>query len=217
MALICGIDEAGRGPVIGPLVIAGILIGESDLDTIKDAKDSKLLTHKQRLRLCTKIEQRVSKYKLIVIQPEEIDRAVDGNDGLNLNWLEARKTAEIINHLKPDKAFIDCPSPNIKAYTSYLKEFINNKGVELVVEHKADSSYKIVSAASILAKCKREEEVTKIEKKVGQSIGSGYPSNPICQKFLKENWDKYPDIFRKSWSSYKGVVKKIGQSELGDF
>lgn len=217
MVLICGIDEAGRGPVIGPLAIVGVLIDESDLDSIKDAKDSKLLTHNQRLRLCAKIEQRVIKHKAIIVPPGEIDRAVDGNDGLNLNWLEARKTAEIINHLKPDKAFIDCPSPNIKAYTSYLRELISSNGVELIVEHKADSKYKVVSAASILAKCKREEEVAKIEKMVGQSIGSGYPSNPICQGFLKENWNKYPEIFRKSWSSYKRVVKKVGQSDLGDF
>lgn len=217
MALICGIDEAGRGPVIGPLIIAGVLIDEIDLDSIKDAKDSKLLIHKQRISLCKKIEASIKRCKIITVQPDEVDRAVEGNDGLNLNWLEARKTAEIINHLKPDKAFIDCPSNNIKAYTSYLREFLDSQKVELVVEHKADAKYKVVSAASILAKCKREEEVLKIEKMVGQSIGSGYPSNPVCQKFLKENWDKFPQIFRKSWASYHSVVKKEGQKALSDF
>jgi ribonuclease HII len=217
MTLICGIDEAGRGSVIGVLVIAGVLIEEDDLDDIKDAKDSKLLTHKERLILCRRIVKRVSKYKIITVQPEEIDKAVKGHDGLNLNWLEARKTVEIINHLKPDKAFIDCPSNNIKAYASYLRDLLEHKDIELIVEHKADAKYKTVSAASILAKCEREKDVVKIEKKVGQSIGSGYPSNPVCQKFLEENWDKYPNIFRKSWTSYQRVVKKKWQSMLSDY
>jgi ribonuclease HII len=217
MVLICGIDEAGKGSVIGPLAIAGVLIDESDLDLIKDAKDSKLLTHPQRIGLCKRIEHRVAKYKVISIEPEEIDRAVGGQDGLNLNWLEAIKIVEIINELKPEKAFIDCPSSNIKAYTSYLRERLDDKNVELIVEHKADTKYKTVSAASILAKCRRESEVLKIEKKVGESIGSGYPSNKVCQKFLQENWDKYPTIFRKSWASYQRVVKKQWQSMIGDY
>ncbi|GAF94589.1 unnamed protein product, partial [marine sediment metagenome] len=147
----------------------------------------------------------------------EIDRAVKGNGGLNLNWLEARKTAELINELKPDKAIIDSPSPNLKAYASYVRDYIHNKEVELICAHKADVKYPIVAAASIIAKSTREEEVMKIEKIVGQSIGSGYPSNKICMAFLEANWDRYPGIFRKSWASYTRIIKKIGQKKLGEF
>jgi ribonuclease HII len=68
-----------------------------------------------------------------------------------------------------------------------------------------------------LAKVKREEEVHAIEQMTGQSIGSGYPSNPICQKFLKENWEKYPDIFRKSWVSWKDHQAAQAQKTLGGF
>ena len=216
--LILGIDEAGRGPCVASLFIAGVLIEEKDEAKLKElgVKDSKLLTHKKREFLAEKIKKIAKKIKIIEVKPEEIDRAVNGDHGLNLNWLEAHKTAEIINELKPDKAIIDCPSPNIKRYKEYLLKLLDNKKIELVVDHKAER-FLPVAAASILAKCEREDEVKKIEKMIGQSIGTGYPSNLICQKFLKENWDKYPDIFRKSWVTWKNhKIAKI-QKKLNDF
>ena len=158
----------------------------------------------------------IENHKMITIEPEEIDKAVQGHDGLNLNWLEARKTAEIINFLKPDKAIVDCPSPNLKAYSNYLKKLLNNQSIELITEHKAEK-YEAVAAASILAKVAREEAVEKIEKKLGQKIGTGYMSNPQCQNFVKENFDKYPELFRKSWVSYKREVEGKEQKKLDGY
>ena len=217
MAVILGVDEAGRGPVIGPLVIVGFMIKEKDLDKLDrlGVKDSKLLLPKKREELAKKLKR--FKHEVIVVEPAEIDRALKGEDGLNLNWLEARKTADIINEMNPEKAFIDSPSPNLKAYASYIRDYIHNKDVELICEHKADVKYKAVAAASIIAKSIREEEVRKIEKEVGQSIGSGYASNPVCRRFLEENWDKYPKFFRKSWESYKRILRKQGQKSLGEY
>lgn len=179
------------------------------------AKDSKLLTQRQRETIAVEIKK-IAKYKFIQIEPYEIDEAVDGNNSLNLNWLEAHKTAEIINELEPDEAFIDCPSTNIEAYTNYLKKLLK-KPVKLILEHKADSKYPLVGAASIIAKCIREEEVKKIEKKVGESIGTGYPANPICQEFLKKNFEKYPEIFRKSWMTIKNHKAAKEQKGLKEF
>lgn len=209
---ILGIDEAGRGPVVGPLIIAGVMIKDKDSQKLTEigAKDSKLLTQKQREAIAVEIKK-IAKIKVIKIEPSEIDEAIDGNNTLNLNWLEAHKTAEIINILKPDEAFIDCPSPNIEMYTNYLKKLLK-KSVKLVVEHKAEK-FPVVGAASIIAKCIREEEVKAIEKLVGESIGSGYASNEICQEFLKKNWDKYPQIFRKSWVTWKN--HKIAKQQKG--
>jgi len=219
MVLVAGIDESGRGPVVGPLIIAGILINEEDSAKLKTigAKDSKLLSHKQRILLGKKILKIIKNHKILVVQPDEIDKAVHGHDGLNLNWLEARKTAEIINLLKPDKAIIDCPSPNINAYKNYLKKYINNQEIELIVEHKADKNFHVVSAASIIAKNKREKEVELIEKKIGQKIGTGYMSNLQCQKFVKENFDKHPELFRKSWITYKNQLKEKEQKKLNEY
>ena len=94
MAVILGIDEAGRGPVIGPMVIAGVSIGEKDIDKLKrlGVKDSKLLSPKQREDMFDKIISTAKKYKAIIIQPEEIDSALKSKS-LNLNWLEAIKSA----------------------------------------------------------------------------------------------------------------------------
>lgn len=135
---------------------------------------------------------------------------------MNLNWLEARKTIEILDKLKPDKAIIDCPSPNIKAYTNYIKSYLRKKDIELIVEHKADVNHVIVSAASILAKVTRDRSIEKIKKEYGD-CGPGYQSNPITQKFIKENFDKYPEIFRKSWMTFKNQVSEKEQKKLGEY
>ncbi len=219
MVLVVGIDEAGRGPVIGSLFVCGVMIDESMNDKLKEigVKDSKLLTHKKRAELEKEIKKIAVAVKIVKVTPKEIDAAVANDSGFNLNWLEAHKQAEIINELKPDKAIIDCPSPNIKAYTAYLRNLLQNKDVELIVEHKADKNFPSVSASSIVAKVEREKEVEEIEKRVGESIGSGYPSNPTCQKFLKDNFEKYPDIFRKSWMPYKNHNNIKQQKKLGEF
>jgi ribonuclease HII len=215
---ILGMDEAGRGPCIGPLIIAGVLINDESETELKElgVKDSKLLTHKKRCMLYGELKEIAEATVVIKVEPKEIDEAVE-SDSLNLNWLEAHKQAEIINQLNPDKAIIDCPSPNIRAYESYLRNLLKHKDIELVVEHKADVNYVSCSAASIVAKCVREEEVKKIEKLVGRSIGSGYPSNPICQRFIRENWNKYPGIFRKSWATWQNHKKIEQHKKLGEF
>ncbi|MBU0629285.1 MAG: ribonuclease HII [Nanoarchaeota archaeon] len=216
MSLVCGIDEAGRGPVIGPMVMAGVLVDDKDIPKLKSlgVKDSKLLTPKQREDLFPKIIKLVKSYKIIIIPPKEIDDVLESED-LNLNWLEAIKSAEIINSLKPNKSIVDCPSSNIQAYKSYLLNLLKIK-TELVVEHKADVNYPEASAASILAKVTRDREMEKIQKKYG-NCGPGYPANETTQKFLKENWEKHPEIFRQSWISYKNHKNSKFQKTMEDF
>ena len=217
MTLILGIDEAGRGPIIGSLFIAGVLLNEKDLSKLEElgVKDSKLLPHKKRILLAREIKKIAKKYKIIQIKPEEIDKAVNKQDGLNLNWLEAHKTAQIINELKPDKAIVDCPSPNLKKYKEYLLNLLKNKKIELIVEHRAEKYYP-VAASSIIGKCAREEEMEQIQKKYGNT-GPGYTSNEITQKFVKENFDKHPEIFRKSWSTFKNHENLKKQRKLDEF
>ena len=217
MVFVCGIDEAGRGPVIGPMVMAGVLVEEKDLDKLKSigAKDSKLLTKKEREELFPKIIKIVKKYKIVIIHPKEIDDALFSDD-LNLNWLEAHKAAEIINEIKPDKVIIDSPSNNCDAYTRYTKKLIKDDKIEVLCTHKADVKYVEVSAASILAKVTRDNEMEKIQQKYGNT-GPGYTSNAITQKFLKENWEKHPEIFRHSWVSYKNHKEAKFQKTLTDF
>ncbi|MBN1385913.1 ribonuclease HII [Candidatus Woesearchaeota archaeon] len=217
MTTICGIDEAGRGSVIGPLVIAGVLINENDEQKLKEmgVKDSKLLTPKQREDLFDKVISAVKEYRILIIEPSEIDEAVLGPKEMNLNWLEADKSAEIINFLKPDKAILDCPSNNISSYKSYVLKKV--KDVEIIAEHKADMNYPSVAAGSILAKVTRDREIEKIKAKIGADFGSGYPSDPLTAKFVEKNFKKYPEIFRKSWETFRRSADKKKQKKLGDF
>ena len=219
MVLICGIDEAGRGPVIGPLVMCGILIEERDEEKLRKikVKDSKLLTKQQREILYKKIIKIVEKYKIITMSPQEIDKAVKGHDGLNLNWLEANKSVEMLNEFESEKAFIDSPSNNVHRYKNYLLKKLKNKNIELIVEHKADFNYPVVSAASILAKVTRDNEIEKLKKQIGIDFGSGYMSDPKTVEFLKNNFENYPELFRKSWFPYKDLMNKKFQKNLSDF
>lgn len=214
MTKVLGIDEAGRGPVIGPLIIGGVMIQDGKEAELGAVKDSKQLSHKKRVELNHLITQH-SVFKIIEVSPEEIDAAVNSNE-LNLNWLEAHKQAEIINELNPDIVVIDCPHPVPKKYEDYLRNLLLNKNVKMIVEHKADVNYPVCSAASIVAKVRREEEMDKIKAKYGDT-GPGYPANAVTQKFIKENYDKYPEIFRKSWSTFKNAAKAKDQKSLGEF
>ena len=217
MVLICGVEEAGRGPVIGPMVMCGVVIDEKDTDKLKSigVKDSKLLSPKERADLFDKIKQIAKKFEIVVIEPKEIDEVLDSDD-MNLNWLEAKTSAQMINKLKPDRVVLDCPSNNIRAYSNYVRGLLI-KDVELIAEHKADLNYPVVGAASILAKVTRDSEIEKIKLKIGVNFGSGYPSDPRTVEFLEKNWDKYPEIFRKSWASYQRIVKGKNQKSLGEF
>ena len=218
MVLVCGIDEARRGPVLSVMVMCGALIEEKDLPKLIKLKprDSKLMTADEREELYPKLLPVLKYYRVFILQPAEIDKAVHGHDGLNLNKLEAKKSAEILNEFNPDKAIIDCPSNNISSYKIYLKKLVKNKKIELILEHNAER-YPLVAAASIIAKVTGDREIEKIKKQIGIDFGSGYMSDPKTVEFLKNNFEKYPELFRKSWFPYQELVNKKFQKSLSDF
>ena len=182
-----------------------------------EVKDSKLLTKSQREDLFDKIKDISYKHFITKADPEEIDRAVNGEDNMNLNILEAKKTAEIIDNLKPKKVIIDLPSNNKELYGKHLFRFLKNKDIEIIMEHKADMNYPVVSAASIIAKVTRDNEIEKIKKKIKIDFGSGYPADPKTVKFLEKYHEEYQHLFRKSWASFKKIKEKKFQSNLKGF
>ena len=219
--LILGIDDAGRGPVIGPMVLAGCLIDEETEKKIKDfgVKDSKQLTQKRREVLAEKIKELAETFETVLAYPEEIDGK--NHNGINLNYVEGLKTAEIINRINKGfgkiKVIIDCPSVNIGRWKDFLKTKIDNlSNLEIVCEHKADRNYVAVSAASILAKCVREKEMDKLKEKFGDGIGSGYCSDPTTYKFLENHAKEHEDkgIFRKTWGTWKDACAIAEQKRL---
>jgi ribonuclease HII len=218
--LILGIDDAGRGPVIGPMVLAGCVL-EGDVEKefrTSGIKDSKQLTQKRREFLEKLIKEKAKAFEVLVFHSEEIDSREE--NGMNLNDLEAVACAEIINRLNDGrskiKVIIDCPSVSINKWRDYLKTKVKNlSNLEISCEHKADQNHICVSAASILAKCVREKEMEKLKEKYGQEIGSGYCSDPLTCKFLEKYADKYKDngIFRKTWRTWQDAHTKLGQKK----
>jgi len=222
--LTLGIDDAGRGPLIGPMVLAGALLTGMQERKLKgeNIRDSKDVPQSERVKLAKVIKVEASAYKVVQSTPDEIDAAE------NLNTLEARKAAEIVDAINVGKyrkdkmkVVVDCPSVNTVSWRETMIGFLKHKdNLNIICEHKADVNYVSVGAASIIAKTVREEEVAKIKKEFG-NIGSGYPSDPTTKKFLVEHGKELKDsgIFRKSWNTWKKVFPEAekGQMSLGEF
>jgi ribonuclease HII len=222
--LVLGIDDAGRGPVIGPMVLAGCLLDEKFESELKrlGVKDSKQVSQKRREVLAEKIKEKAETFEVVLAHPSEIDGK--NHDGTNLNTLEAIKAAEIINKINKGfariKVIVDCPSPSIEKWKDELKTKINNlSNLEIHCEHKADVNHVSVSAASILAKVVREKEMALLKEKYGNEIGSGYCSDSKTCKFLEENSGKYKEsgLFRQTWKTWKVACEKSQQKKLKDF
>jgi ribonuclease HII len=212
--LISGIDDAGRGPVIGPLVIAGITINEYDIPKLIDlgVKDSKLLSPIKREELSIKIKELASNYYFIALSPNEIDKVVESQRRLHkLNRLEAQTMAKIINFLKPDMVYVDASDILPKRFGYHIAEKLLFK-TKIISEHKADQKYPIVSAASIVAKVERDKQISQL-KEIHGEIGCGYPHDPNTIKYLEKcimKFGFYPDFVRKSWKTSKRIRIKIG-------
>ena len=219
--LILGIDDAGRGPVIGPMILAGCLITEETEKEFRrlGVRDSKQLTRKRRAFLESIIKEKSEAFFIEVTPASEIDGK--NSDGINLNDVEAKMSAKIINEI--NKGFgkinvvIDCPSNNRSAWRDSVKMNINNlSNLDIACEHKADRNHIAVSAASILAKEERERQMDLLREKYGDSIGSGYASDETTREFLKKNIKKLENhgIFRKSWKTWKKANHDAGQKKL---
>ena len=219
--IIVGVDEAGRGPVIGPLVMVALAFKEEDIKKLEwlGVKDSKLLSPLVREELFERIKEIVHDFRIEVIEPDAIDLTLTEAES-NLNWLEAETSARLVSELQPDKVIVDCPSVNIPAYTDYFANKLSagvKSNAELIVEHKADFNYIVVAAASVIAKVVRDRAIENDKKEIGIDFGSGYMSDPKTQQFLENYYEEFPHLFRKKWKSYVNVVRKNQQKSLDDF
>lgn len=203
MDLIAGIDEAGRGPVVGPMVIIGVEVLPEVLSQI-NVKDSKTYSREARDKTALSLLSSVERVHIRVVYPETIDEYVKNR---GLNKLEFIMYSSIISNMSSKKIFIDCFSANRNELYLSFKNLFKEK--EFVVEHKADAKYPVVSMASILAKFLRDLLVDEISKTLGKNVGSGYPSDPRTIAFLKEYLND-PDkrsllngVVRFSWDTVK--------------
>lgn len=214
--LILGVDDAGRGAVIGPLVIAGVLLQECKIQALKSlgVKDSKTLPPRKRVLLAEEVKRVADGYMFIELSPAEVDEAIGFSKRLRrLNILEAEAMAKVIKKLKPHVAYIDAPDVLADRFASMVRLMLPLK-VEVVSEHHADRKYPVVSAASIIGKVRRDEAIAKLREKYGD-LGSGYPSDVKTIRFLEEWIRRYgtcPEIVRKTWATTKNLLKVCKQS-----
>lgn len=213
--MICGVDEAGRGPVLGPLVVAGVAVESDSRLRQLQVRDSKKLSPARREALAPEIEG-VAKSVVLVIPAEDIDvmRAE-----MSLNEFEAKLFASIIEKLRPDTAYVDAVDVDeIDFKKAILRELASP--VEIVSQHNADELFPVVSAASILAKVRRDREVRTIEAAIGRPIGSGYPSDPVTIAFL-EGWIRekgtLPPHTRASWDTARRLLSEARGRKLESF
>jgi ribonuclease HII len=212
--LVAGIDEAGRGCVIGPLVVAGVLMKGENLPALRrlGVKDSKLLSPKKREALYSEINKIAERSLTLKLSPAEIDQVVESQRKLHkLNRLEAQTMAKIIESFKPDAVYVDAADVVEDRFKNHIQEEISFKA-NIISEHKADRTYPIVSAASIIAKVERDRIVKSLSLDFGD-FGSGYLADPKTTDFLRhwvESHDDYPPFVRQSWKPAKKVKNEKG-------
>ena len=160
--MICGVDEAGKGPVMGPMVVAGVSVKNAKLIENLGFKDSKLLSSQRRLELFNLIKQNYS-YEIEVINVEKIDEYRMKNQ---LNLLNRKAFEKVISKLNPKVAYVDAADVNEERFGREIKVNLTNPNdTDVISMHKADSMIPVVAAASIIAKQTRELEIKKLKKR----------------------------------------------------
>ncbi len=217
---IAGVDEAGRGPMIGPMVICGVLFNPEAIPKLEKlgAKDSKTLTPSRRLSLSKKIQSLATKIEFRYVSATDIDRL---RKRTTLNEIEVAEFVSVAKSLNPKEVYLDAADVNAERFGNKVSELsgLAAKGAVIISEHKADSKYPIVSAASIMAKVERDRIIGEMHREYGD-FGSGYPSDPKTIGFVKELIKarrKLPPIIRKSWDSVQKIRESIEQARLDSF
>ncbi len=213
--MICGVDEAGRGPVLGPLVVAGVMV-ESDVPLRHlNVRDSKKLSPERRELLAPEIEK-VAKCEVVVVPATDIDvmRAQ-----MSLNEFEAQLFARIVERLHPETAYVDAVDVDEIEFKRDILKLVPFE-VEIVSQHEADDLFPVVSAASIVAKVRRDSEIRRIEAEIGEPIGSGYPSDPVTIAFL-EKWinekGSPPPHTRLTWDTTRRLLAESKNRKLDEY
>ena len=213
--MICGVDEAGRGPVLGPLVIAAVAAVDDRALRDLHVKDSKQLTKKKRAELAPLISA-CARVETLVISAAEIDAyRLNGS----LNDLEAAGFATLIQRLQPAQAYVDAADVKAERFAEVIRQQLDFK-LDLVAAHKADATFPIVSAASVVAKNLRDELIEAIAAEFGEPIGSGYPGDAVTRNFI-EQWLRrhgtFPPHTRTSWKTAQEIASQIKITKLTDW
>ena len=207
---LLGADEAGKGPVIGSMFVAGVVIEEEKLFDLAaiGVRDSKQLSPARREVLAVKIERIADDIHILEVKPGVIDEL---RQVMTMNDIMVRCFSRVVQNLSADRAILDAADVNAERFADRVKKASGTE-MEILAQHKADKNHPVVAAASILAKVNRDRSVRELERSMGCKMGSGYPSDPATVKFL-ETWAKehgeLPPFVRHSWKTAERIKARF--------
>jgi len=179
-------------------------------------KDSKMLSPEAREKLYPKLIK-MGDYAVVEYSAEKITLLMRRK--VSLNTMEAAMVAEALSLLRerPKKVFVDSPDPDPRTFERRIRKFFDHE-IEFVCENKADVNYPVVSAASVIGKVLRDNQIERLHKEIGD-FGSGYTHDPRTVAFLKKNFDRLEvqKHLRQEWSTIKKNHAPAGQAKLGEF
>lgn len=181
MARVLGVDEAGRGAVLGPLVVAGVALAVREQTKLWDLgfRDSKALSRDRRRALVRRLASSGARGRVVVLPAVAVDRA-------SLTDLELEATAALIRRLGPEAVVVDTPvGPGA---ISWFRELLAARAglptAAISVAPKADRDHPAAAAASVLAKVVRDSYILLLRRQYGD-FGWGYPSEERVQAYLQ--------------------------------
>jgi len=203
---LLGVDEAGKGPVIGSMFVAGLVVEEDQLFDLAalGVRDSKMLTPARREVLSRKIKALSQDHYILEVQPRIIDEL---RGIMTMNEIMVKCFSQVVKKLHADRAILDAADVNEERFAERVRSE-SGTSMHVVAEHKADQRHQVVSAASILAKVRRDESIRELEASFGCKIGSGYPADPQTLEFLKAwiaDHKELPPFARHSWSTAQRI------------
>jgi len=212
-----GVDEAGKGPVLGPMVAAAVRASPDALPG--DIDDSKRLSPARRESLAARLREDPDvTVGVAVVTTDRID-----DPGTDMNTLTVAAQAEAVAAVADadDAVLADAGDVSESRFADRLAERAADHGasVSVTAEHGADERHAVVGAASVIAKVERDERVSAIAAEYGD-VGSGYPSDPTTRSFLREYVREHgalPACARTSWQTCADLLAAAEQSDLSEF
>ncbi len=207
---LMGADEAGKGPVIGSMFVAGVVIEEEKLFDLAamGVRDSKQLSPARREVLAVKIERIADDIHILEVKPQVIDEL---RQVVTMNDIMVRCFSQVVQNLSADRAILDAADVKAERFADRVKKTSGTE-MEILAQHKADKNHSVVAAASILAKVNRDRSVRELERSIGCKMGSGYPSDLATVRFL-ETWTKehgkLPPFVRHSWKTAERIKARF--------
>jgi ribonuclease HII len=203
---VVGVDEAGRGAWIGPLVVGAVAVPRASLAAVAatGARDSKTLTPARREAILARLE-RCAAVRSVDAPPAEIDRHVVLG---RLNALEARLFGDLLRPFAPAEGRVDACDANARRFASSVARHAGPL-VRVLARHHADARDPLVGAASIVAKVRRDRAIRRLGEELGEEIGSGYPSDPVTVRFVRRTVRAdapRPSWLRSSWATTRRVI-----------